>query len=141
MLFKLFSKTHKHMVDAILRTLRYRCRRTSSFGTKYLNEANTVNLAIETELAVLSELEKKKDKKKRQLSSLYKLTKKESKQAVICANKKQPEVDDINDFEVDERTRKGRNLLNKKEGGPPSTIKESSESSQTLDDTESDKGE
>uniref|UniRef100_A0A0K0DPV7 PDR_assoc domain-containing protein n=1 Tax=Angiostrongylus cantonensis TaxID=6313 RepID=A0A0K0DPV7_ANGCA len=33
-----------------------------------------------------------------------------------------------------------RNLLNKKEGGPPSTIKESSESSQTLDDTESDKG-
>ncbi|EYC45883.1 hypothetical protein Y032_0414g1037 [Ancylostoma ceylanicum] len=34
-----------------------------------------------------------------------------------------------------------RNLLNKKEGGPPSTIKESSESSQTLDDTESDKGE
>ncbi|KAK6038362.1 hypothetical protein COOONC_24133 [Cooperia oncophora] len=33
-----------------------------------------------------------------------------------------------------------RNLLNKKEGGPPSTIKESSESSQTLDDNESDKG-
>ncbi|XGW28424.1 hypothetical protein V3C99_008306 [Haemonchus contortus] len=33
----------------------------------------------------------------------------------------------------------GRNLLNKKEGGPPSTIKESSESSQTLDDNESDK--
>ncbi|KJH46870.1 hypothetical protein DICVIV_07064 [Dictyocaulus viviparus] len=33
-----------------------------------------------------------------------------------------------------------RNLLNKKEGGPPSTIKESSESSQTLDDAESDKG-
>ncbi|PIO59549.1 hypothetical protein TELCIR_18986, partial [Teladorsagia circumcincta] len=32
-----------------------------------------------------------------------------------------------------------RNLLNKKEGGPPSTIKESSESSQTLDDNESDK--
>uniref|UniRef100_A0A1I7XVA4 Pecanex-like protein n=1 Tax=Heterorhabditis bacteriophora TaxID=37862 RepID=A0A1I7XVA4_HETBA len=34
----------------------------------------------------------------------------------------------------------GRNLLNKKDTGPPSTIKESSESSQTLDDNESDKG-
>ncbi|CAB3406870.1 unnamed protein product [Caenorhabditis bovis] len=34
----------------------------------------------------------------------------------------------------------GRNLLNKKEAGPPSTIKESSESSQTLDDNDSEKG-
>lgn len=34
----------------------------------------------------------------------------------------------------------GRNLLNKKADGPPSTIKESSESSQTIDDNESDKG-
>ncbi|VDK42589.1 unnamed protein product [Gongylonema pulchrum] len=33
----------------------------------------------------------------------------------------------------------GRNLLNKKEA-PPSTIKESSESSQTIDDQDSDKG-
>ncbi|CCA65586.1 Calcium/calmodulin-dependent protein kinase type II [Caenorhabditis elegans] len=34
----------------------------------------------------------------------------------------------------------GRNLLNKKEQGPPSTIKESSESSQTIDDNDSEKG-
>uniref|UniRef100_A0A914VZ14 Uncharacterized protein n=1 Tax=Plectus sambesii TaxID=2011161 RepID=A0A914VZ14_9BILA len=34
----------------------------------------------------------------------------------------------------------GRNLLNKKEGAPPSTIKESSESSQTLDEQDADKG-
>ncbi|CAA94242.3 Calcium/calmodulin-dependent protein kinase type II [Caenorhabditis elegans] len=33
-----------------------------------------------------------------------------------------------------------RNLLNKKEQGPPSTIKESSESSQTIDDNDSEKG-
>ncbi|CAC42325.1 Calcium/calmodulin-dependent protein kinase type II [Caenorhabditis elegans] len=33
----------------------------------------------------------------------------------------------------------GRNLLNKKEQGPPSTIKESSESSQTIDDNDSEK--
>ncbi|CAI5447745.1 unnamed protein product [Caenorhabditis angaria] len=34
----------------------------------------------------------------------------------------------------------GRNLLNKKEQGPVSTIKESSESSQTIDDNDSEKG-
>lgn len=34
----------------------------------------------------------------------------------------------------------GRNLLNKKEAGPPSTIKESSESSQTIDEQDGEKG-
>ncbi|KAL6736941.1 hypothetical protein Aduo_010625 [Ancylostoma duodenale] len=107
MLLKLFSTVNHHMVDAILRTLRYRCRSTSSFATKYLNEANTVNLAIEAELAVLSELEKKKEKKKKKQSSLYKFSKGETKQAVICANKKQNEADDMKDFVVDEQTSKG----------------------------------
>ncbi|PAV90280.1 hypothetical protein WR25_14284 [Diploscapter pachys] len=37
------------------------------------------------------------------------------------------------------RNLSSRNLLNKKADGPPSTIKESSESSQTIDDNESDK--
>ncbi|CAC42327.1 Calcium/calmodulin-dependent protein kinase type II [Caenorhabditis elegans] len=38
------------------------------------------------------------------------------------------------------RNLSSRNLLNKKEQGPPSTIKESSESSQTIDDNDSEKG-
>lgn len=95
------------MVDVILRTLRYRCRRTSSFATRYLKEANTVNLAIETELAVLSELEKKKDKKKKQQSSLNRFTKKEKTQTSSSPGEKRAYLDDNTDYKVYEQTCRG----------------------------------
>ncbi|CAI4227977.1 unnamed protein product [Auanema sp. JU1783] len=57
------------------------------------------------------------------------------------------ELADLEEDNVKEQTltlnkinNESRNLLNKKEAGPPSTIKESSESSQTIDDNDSEKG-
>ncbi|EJW86746.1 hypothetical protein WUBG_02345 [Wuchereria bancrofti] len=57
-----------------------------------------------------------------------------------CAPGKLPRFEFIHPpITVINNTSFGRNLLNKKEA-PPSTIKESSESSQTIDDQDSDKG-
>ncbi|VDM72811.1 unnamed protein product [Strongylus vulgaris] len=73
------------MVDALLRTLRYRFRRSSSLATKYLNDTNTVNLAIEDELAVLNDLDKKDKRKKTHSWPNGSITKKEAKQGARTA--------------------------------------------------------
>ncbi|KAK5974411.1 hypothetical protein GCK32_012745 [Trichostrongylus colubriformis] len=45
------------MVESILRSLRTRRRRSGNIATKQVKEANTVNMAIENELALLNNLQ------------------------------------------------------------------------------------
>ncbi|KAK6033118.1 hypothetical protein OSTOST_00688 [Ostertagia ostertagi] len=149
------------MVESILRSLRSRRRRPSSVVVKQVKEANSVNVAIENELALLNKLHDRSNSPLITMSRLVpndrsksprksKDDSKSSRKPLRDVNQQQPMEKKASKKNKGEdvlvlRLKHivvclGRNLLNKKEGGPPSTIKESSESSQTLDDNESDKG-
>ncbi|VDM60426.1 unnamed protein product [Angiostrongylus costaricensis] len=87
------------MMESILCTFRQRSRRRTNAMSKQLNETNSVNLAIENELALLKELQMKSEKSRLISLNWPRLKEKHRRsQDPVTTTNELPSIDFINTF-------------------------------------------